>query len=170
MKNLKPIMFIIAAIWTAIFIFSFIHNASNKRHVVTHFQETELQSEMYKVDISPAIAWNEAKGFSRIAAVFFLIVMWMGFVFVATDLHLKWFSSERSDYSWFAFTPMILSIAFFLGNYSSIQSSNYVGIKADVFKQWELERKIEQKGANTWKDADDDKVLYHLFDGKQIIK
>lgn len=171
MKNLKPISFMLAAIWTVIMIFVTIHNSSNKRFTVTHFQETELQKEAYKVDVSPALAWDYSAGFSRTTGWILLVIMWAAFFAVVKDLHLKFASGERSKLGeWLIFAPLILSVVFFLAGSSSIQSNNFVNVSAPIFKQWEAERKIEQKGEKTWIDADDDKVLFHAFDGKKVIR
>jgi len=171
MKYLKPSAFLIAAIWTAIMVFSLIHNNSNKRFTVTHFQETELQKEAYKVDVSPALAWDYAKGFHRTAGWIFLLVMWGAFFVVATDIYLKVFHDDKRTIGMLLiFSPLVLSVSFFFANYSSIKSNNYVNVPAAQFKQWESERKIEQKGENTWIDKSADKVLLHSFDDKAVIK
>jgi len=172
-KNVKVQTFTIAIAWTIIYLFAGFHNSSNKRFAVTQFQGTELQKGTTQVQISPALAWDEAKGLSRTVSFVFLLIMWLMFIIAALDLHLRLFNDEKSigkTSSLMVWVPMLISFAFFLGNYSSIQQSNYMEIPKAQFIQWEQERKIEQKGAQTWIDKDDDKVMANLFLNRELIK
>lgn len=176
MKKLKIGSFLAAIVWTVIMVFAVVHNASNDRFTVTHFEGIG-----YKVEASPSWAWDQSKGFGRTLGWVFLAGMWVMTFVVAADLHLGKRTNDPSREQQAARAantkgflmvgvPLLLSVIFFFANYSSIYSNNYVQVSDSQFTQWQSDGKIEKKGEKTWVDATEDNVLLHAFDNKQVIK
>jgi len=186
MKNLKIGSFVVAIAWTATIIFAIVHNASNDRFSVTHFQGSQIAGyeaklPYYNVQNSTSIAWDNSGGIGRTLGYLFLGLMWAATFFVATDRHLgkntgdpvKEIKAQKSRPVLgiiLIAIPLLLSIVFFFANYSSTYVSNFVSVEEQTFNQWVQDGLVEKRGENTYVDASEDNVLLHLFDNKEVIK
>ena len=172
-KKVKVVTFAIAILWTIIYLFAVKHNSSNERFAVVQFQATEIKPAITQVQVSPSLAWDEAKGVSTVVSLVFLIVMWVLFAACAVDFHLAFVNDPKkvgTAANLAVIIPMAISFAFLLSAYSSMQQNNFVEVPKEQFVQWEQQRMIEQKGERTWVDKSEHKVLASLFANREFIK
>ena len=146
------------------------HNKTNNRFTITEFQSTELQAAAYRVDVSPAWAWEQTGGAARTFAYIFLVIMWVAIFLVAGDFHLRFGSEKSTAGKWMITMPLVLCVALFLGGSSNVTANNYEQVSAPKFSEWVANGDIDKKGERTWVDASESKVLWHLFDGKKPIR
>ena len=169
----KNVLLVIALIFTGVIVFGVIHNISNVRHSVEFFSGSNFQGyENYGptavVDASPAIAWQHTSGFLKALGWIFLLAMWVGFWYVATDRYLGKTNSQggrgRDSLAYLVTVgPLVLSAVFFFAAYSSGQSNNSAAVERARFDGWLKTGAIEKRGAKTYVDANGSDTLKNLF-------
>jgi hypothetical protein len=171
--KLKPVSFIVAAAWTAVMLFSVMYASGNEKFPVTYFQSTPNQEAVYKVDISPSLAWDKNDSVAIVWGYIFLAVMWASTIIVAADLHLGLLGKDKSKGVKsplgivLIFVPLVLSVIFFFLGHSSKLVSNSANVDEKTFNQWVADGNIEKLNGKEYRDHTG--VLVNLFD-KELIK
>jgi hypothetical protein len=167
------------AIMGIFMLFAVVHNKTNNRFSVVHFNEVkrvgyESEPAATKVEISPALAFKNTPSAPVVLGFIFLGLFMAAVWFVDNDYHLgkKNAANAMSNREGLAFLliliPLLLSAICFFGWYSGKQANNYVAIERTRFDKLENSGAIVKKGERTYADPVDS--LANLFEGKQIIR
>lgn len=169
----KNYLIIIGLIFTGFILFGVIHNKTNNRHSVeffsgSHFTNYENYGPSAKIDVSPAIAWEHTSGLLKTLGWLFLVVMWGGVWYVATDRYLGKTNNQGGGNRYFlaylvTIGPLVLSLIFFLSAYSSGLTANSAAVERSRFDGWLKSGVVEKRGEKTYIDAEGSDTLRNLF-------